>query len=459
MPYWLCLENPISAIQIERSAGKDTWGRHVCQLQRNNGRAGFHGRDLRFAHPLDTDGRRTYSTGVEAPEAFPVIVIIAPHLEYPPRNGADIYVERLGCHLSKARGPVSILGESALLRFENGSCVDHKTYTNKWRSKKVAALRTILRRTHYLAEKYLTPQYVSKARELISANPGGLLIFSFICSASILGRRAATNPVAVLTLNDEVAWFQNQRCHSSNLLLKMTALNSERWVVGFLGSHVEDYVYVHITEADLSAYKRSFPEHRAIVVPAGVERQPLPRAGSWDGKIRLLFCGSLSVKMNYDALAFYRTRFWPALKACRGGQVETWVAGSQPTAAVRRLCDGEGWKVYPDLSDEALNNLYQQVTFGILPFPYTTGAKLKLMNFLAAGLPVLATQNMRYLPGQDFFPNLYSDEAQAWIDRICLIQAKGISSEQRAACQEYVAPHTWHAIADNMSAALARLGM
>jgi len=105
--------------------------------------------------------------------------------------------------------------------------------------------------------------------------------------------------------------------------------------------------------------------------------------------------GSLGVKINLDAIEFFKKDFYPLLKAGLGGDLEVLVVGSNPSDNVSRLCRDLGWMLYPDVSDEELTRLYRTSTFSILPFRYTTGSKLKLLQSLANGVPCLATLALR----------------------------------------------------------------
>jgi len=352
--------------------------------------------------------------------------------------------------LSKNRGPLTILGANTIAHYENEDLVAQERYKNSFRAKVISGLRTILRGSHYLLEKYITNAYIDKAFDLIARNPSSLLICSCLVSADIVRRGHFPNPVVILTQNDEVAWFRQMRRNEINPLGKMAAHISVKWLMCFLQKHADDYTFAHITESDSVAYGKYMPGHKRLVVPAGVDVYPLTIIPEWDGKIRLLFCGSLSAKMNNDALLNFAGVYWPALEKCLGGRLEVWVAGSHPTIVVRRLCAKYMWNLYFDLPDDVLRDLYRRATFSILPFAYTAGTKIKLLNSLAAGLPVLATANMKYLPEQDFEPNLYSDDPEDWCEHLVRFVQEGVQSNDRALCQKFISRYSWQSIAFEM---------
>lgn len=386
------------------------------------------------------------------------VLLLAPHLRYPLRMGMDLYAEGLGRHLSASRGEVVILGENSLTTYQQGEMQRQEFYSNRMRRKPSAALRTLFFGSHYYLEKFLTPAYRARAAQLISQHPAALVICSYIVSASLLQNRTAHPTTVVLTHNDEIAWFRQQR-GSRNPIQKLTALRSARWVRRFLQRHAGEYIFAHISPQDAAGYREVIPGQRALILPAGVDLdlQPQTPAAVSDGRLRLLFCGALSVKINQDALLFFRQQYWPLIKGGLGEQVEITVAGSQPGRTITKLCAEEGWKLRADLPDDELQACYRQSMFSILPFPYTTGAKLKLLHSLAAGLPVMATANMKSMPDQDFLPNLYADDPQAWLKHLESYSRAGLPPETPAICQSFASRYRWQTIVEQFDRDLTEL--
>jgi glycosyltransferase involved in cell wall biosynthesis len=385
------------------------------------------------------------------------IIFIAPHLEYPPRNGGDIYIERLGRHLSNLR-KVVILAKNKQITYKCESIVQEIPFPNEMRPKILAAIRTIWRQSHYLLERLITNNFLRQSRELIEENREATILCSYLITTKILEEMPFTiEKQAVFTQNDEIVWFQNQRKFSNNPFQKIVAWLSEQWVGKFLTQNANKYLFIHINELDFAGYEKRIPTHQAIIIPAGVDILPLPPP-AWDGILRLLFVGSLSAQINYDALVFFEKQFWSAIKKQFKNQIQVCVAGSQPSKAVRRLCAAQDWPLYADISDEYLHSLIGQATFAILPFPYTTGAKIKLLNSLANGLPVLATTIMNYLPGQDFLPNLYSNNPEKWIQHLSHYTGTGISTQGREACQQFAMQYSWGKIAEKLDSDLIAMG-
>ena len=372
------------------------------------------------------------------------VIILAPHLEYPTRNGSDIYVDRLGRYLSKFRQPVFIVGARTVNTYAQGEMIEQQAFHNQPRAKTIAALRTILFRSHYLYEKFLTGKFREKAGEIFQAHPDALLIYSFLFTFAL---NLPSNRQIVLTHNDEMLYYQSRIDHTRNPLAKLTGRLSQKWILRLLRNMDVDTILAHITGEDCKGYRQIIPGHRYCIIPGGVEIDPLPESKPWDGKVRLMFCGSLSVNMNNDALNYFASRFYPEIKDAFKDELEIWIAGSNPTSNVEDLCRNNGWKLFPNLPDDELKEKFHQATFSVLPFQYSTGAKIKLLNSLSEGLPVLATRNMLLYPDQEFPPNLYSEDVKAWVEHIRLFAAKGITDTQKKACQQFTRQFSWNTIA------------
>jgi glycosyltransferase involved in cell wall biosynthesis len=385
-------------------------------------------------------------------------IFMAPHLEYPPRNGGDIYIERLGRYLSNYR-EVVILSKNKQITYNCEAIVREISFPNVLPPKALAAMRTIYRQSHYLLERFITNNYSRQAQELIEQNREATILCSYLITIKIFeGIPYNLEKRAVITQNDEIVWFQNHRKLSNNPFQKIVAWLSEQWVDKFLVQNANKYLFIHINALDFAGYEKRIPAHQAIIVPAGVDIQTLPPQKNWDGILRLLFVGSLNARPNYDALVFFGKQFWPSIKERFGNRVQVYVAGSQPSQLVRRLCTAQGWALYADISDEELHALFGQATFAILSFPYTTGAKIKLLNSLAGGLPVLATTIMNYLPDQDFPPNLYSNNPEEWVQHLNHHIETGISTQGREACRQFAIKYSWEKIAEKLDSDLIAMG-
>jgi polysaccharide biosynthesis protein PslH len=124
------------------------------------------------------------------------------------------------------------------------------------------------------------------------------------------------------------------------------------------------------------------------VVPNGADVEQLASVPD-DGQVpgRLLFTGTMSYPPNAQAARWLVERVLPALRARHPG-VTLEIVGRNPPAAVRQLA-GEGVTVTGRVPDLAAH--FTGAAVVVAPLLSGSGTKLKVLEAMAAGRPVVAT--------------------------------------------------------------------
>jgi hypothetical protein len=376
-------------------------------------------------------------------------LVLAPHLEYPTRTGANILVDRMARVMSQLLPYMDLVGRTTVRRYEREQVLQEHTYANTQRGRTEAALRTLIKRSHYLQEKFLTKSFCEQARLHLSNPAYGMVLFSYLYTAPLLDQDVSNRRermYLIETHNDEFEWYRTLGEATKNPLSRLIARLSGRAAGGFMDRYAGRTVLLHVTEADRRGYDAVAPGHASVVCPLGVDITKAPFPSLPPGSpIRLLFVGSLGVTMNFDALSHFSQHFYPLLKQVLVDQLEVEVVGSTPTEAVKQLCKANGWSLHADVGDDELDRRYQSATFSILPFNYATGAKLKLLESLANGVPFLTTTKVDAQIDQLPPLCLVSDKPQAWLERIQTVHATGLSADTRKTLLAAAEPHSWTA--------------
>ena len=376
------------------------------------------------------------------------VLIAAPHLVYPTRNGADILADRTAKELSHVVPYVDVVGSGETRRYSSGKIEHRKPHPYSMRSRGAAALRTLAFRSHYFKEKFITPRFCRAVERALGLSSYGTLIGSYIVSYDALKTHALPNQLIVLlTHNDEFVWFENLKSAAGNALSRLVASTSLSFLRNWFAKERPGVIYAHVSEKDKQGYTQLLPDAQSIVVPIGADipdapvPETPPRTLSGTQKTTLLFVGSLGIKMNGDALQHFETVFAPVLS--KRIPLNVIVAGSNPSNVVLDLCQRNNWSLQANVSDEALRALFEQADFAFLPFEYSTGSKLKLIGTLAHGVPFLATTAVA--PPQELIapPSLVSDDPEVWADAIQNTTKSGISTDQRNALYEAAKQHSW----------------
>lgn len=379
--------------------------------------------------------------GVNSFDFSKPILVLAPHLVLPPRNGADLLVERSARWLSMSTPEVRVVGAQETVVYRRALGESGGTGSGM-RSRGTAAARTLTLRSHYYRERFLTSSFRNRARAAAEAGPWGGIICSYLTTAEVV--EGTDVPVAIWTHNDEFQWFEDRTDATVNPVARRVASQSLTYLHRHGDELADGAVLMNVSEADEAGFRLNLGDHESIVVPIGTDID-VPVAGALeptDEPAALLFVGSLSVQMNADALRHFATVFEPRLRATLPGTSLT-VAGSNPSKTVRAMCSDHGWTLIGDPSDDQLDELYLESTFSILPFAYATGSKLKLLASLAHGVPFLATEAVDVDAELMVAPSVRSSDPQIWVGTLDAVASRGITKDEREKLRATTQQYSW----------------
>jgi len=364
------------------------------------------------------------------------LLVIAPHLTYPAINGADISLDRIAKYMSIVMPYVDIIACDRIIRYKNGLVINELKFKNQQRRKIAAAVRTIVFNSNYFKERFLTRQYIKVLKQYIKEhNETYNIIFSFIVSATLCDKlNISAESKIIWTHNDDYKWFLNMQLNTGNPLIKMVAQSSINWTKKFIDKNESEFLLLHVSDDDAEGYLAKHPKHRFMRVNIGTDiKQATTYARKDDKKITLTFVGSLSLKMNLDAINHFENTFYADLKKHFGDLLAINIVGNNPSKEVNDICNKNGWALHPNVSDEEMAEILSNTDFTILPFNYSAGAKLKMVFSLGNGVPFLST---RVLQKQMEAPQycLFSDDVQEWIHTI--EQYKATTDQQKQQISE-----------------------
>jgi glycosyltransferase involved in cell wall biosynthesis len=144
-----------------------------------------------------------------------------------------------------------------------------------------------------------------------------------------------------------------------------------------------------VSEEDRRALRRLAPVTDPLVVPNGVDAAAY--AGlqrNDDGVETIVFSGTLDFRPNIDAIDWFVQRVLPQLRVRRPA-VRFVVVGRAPAPAVRALHDGATVEVVGEVPD--VRPYLARAAVYVVPMRIGGGSRLKLLEALAAGCPVVST--------------------------------------------------------------------
>jgi glycosyltransferase involved in cell wall biosynthesis len=226
----------------------------------------------------------------------------------------------------------------------------------------------------------------------------------------LVQRLAKRQPTPAHRAAAEVEWrllrrFEGQAARSSDLTLSVSA-DDER----------------------LLSIAAGAPLHSAVT-PIGIEarqRQPVPlRADATS----LLSVATMHYPPNAEAVRWFRDEIWPSVRAAHL-QATVDIAGTRPPQDLREWATRDA-RVNVRGFVEDIDPLYERAAVCIVPLRAGSGVRVKILEALAAGVPVVSTSvgadGLELVPGTHL---LIADEPRAFADALLSLLA---SPERRAA--------------------------
>jgi sugar transferase (PEP-CTERM/EpsH1 system associated) len=145
---------------------------------------------------------------------------------------------------------------------------------------------------------------------------------------------------------------------------------------------------VVVTEREREALAAIAPDARLEVIPNGVDYAHLAPSAPAGSSNDVVFCGVMNYSPNADGAVWMANEVWPAVRA-EVPEARLKIVGSSPSSAVLGLRSIPGVDVtgaVPDVRPYLWNG-----AVGIAPLQVARGVQNKVLEAVAAGLPVVIT--------------------------------------------------------------------
>jgi sugar transferase (PEP-CTERM/EpsH1 system associated) len=103
---------------------------------------------------------------------------------------------------------------------------------------------------------------------------------------------------------------------------------------------------------------------------------------------RILFVGSMDYHANIDGAVNFAREVWPHLRKCQSELIFT-IVGKDPSPEVRELAQLPGIEVTGTVDD--VRPFYREAIAAVVPLNVGGGSRLKILEAMAAGVPVVST--------------------------------------------------------------------
>jgi len=155
------------------------------------------------------------------------------------------------------------------------------------------------------------------------------------------------------------------------------------------------------------------PKARVTVIENGVDTERYSPTDDGGPRRRLVFIGTMDYYPNIEAATWFTRRIWPRIRE-RFPEWRLTLVGANPVAAVRELASEPNVEVTGTVPD--VRPYYQDAVASVVPLHTGGGTRLKILEAMASGVPVISTtlgaEGIAVSPGKNI--DIVDDEA-GWL--------------------------------------------
>jgi GT2 family glycosyltransferase/glycosyltransferase involved in cell wall biosynthesis len=379
------------------------------------------------------------------------ILFLTPYYPYPPIHGIS-RVYNLIKKLSKNN-------EIYLLSFDDG----FEDETQKIEMEKFCKEVKVVNRTHAVIKNITsinpTPviEFSSKSmeealNEMIERVEPHILQIEYTHLAHYVKKIKNQSPLTFLTEHDiSFEFFKRKARVESNLMKKIWTLWEFLRMYHFETRIIKKFDGIFaVSERDAEVLKRFLKEKVFDCAPNGVDTEYFSYRGiNGREKSSILFVGYFLHPPNVDAILYFAKEIFPIIKD-EEKEIKVYVVGAYPPLEVLNLSE-IGFKVTGKVPET--RSYYQEKMVFIAPIRFGAGVKLKVLEAMSCGIPVVSTSlGAEGIPCENGRDIMIADKKEEFAEKILNLLKdenlwKKISENGRKLVEE---KRSYDAIAKNM---------
>lgn len=143
-----------------------------------------------------------------------------------------------------------------------------------------------------------------------------------------------------------------------------------------------------VSEHDASRLRTMNSGSRIQVIENGVDVDYYHDDDQTKIRKRIVFVGSMDYHANIQAAISFATNVWPMVHE-KHSEMTLTIVGRDPSTSVRELATMAGVEVTGSVED--VRPYYREAVIAVVPLKVGGGSRLKILEAMAAGVPVLST--------------------------------------------------------------------
>jgi glycosyltransferase involved in cell wall biosynthesis len=239
-------------------------------------------------------------------------------------------------------------------------------------------------------------------------------------------------------IESEMMWryAQTTRNWAKKIVARRTAKLIERAECRLLERSVTHTVS---SERERQKLLARSPSAKIEVIPNGVDAgyysvkeiaQACRRSGQDASKPTILFVGSMDYHANIDAVAWFSTDVWPEIVR-NHPDLHLTIVGRDPSSDVRALASD---RIHVTGTVDDVRPYYASALAAIVPIRSGSGTRLKILEAMAAGVPVISTR--MGAEGIEVGDNVHLLLADTALEMAAAVQQVASSKETRTRLSE-----------------------